>query len=216
MTTTRFTILLGGDIDVTDRLLSSVAGTRSIAADGGMRHARSLGLAPELWVGDFDSTDPALISDYLSVEREPYPASKAVTDGEIAVSEAISKGATDIILVGALGGERSDHALQHYAYALSLAHSGIRVTLTSGAEEAYPLLPGKLALDQPQGSLLSVIGFTDLAGLDIENVQYPLENFSLPFGSSRTVSNIAKGMVQLRLREGKAIVLCRPYDLTGK
>lgn len=216
MTITRFTILLSGDIEVTDRLLSSVAGTRSIAADGGIRHARALGLEPELWVGDFDSTDPELISAYKSVERQPYPAAKAVTDGEIATSEAIARGATDIILVGALGGERSDHALQHYAYALSLARSGIRVTLTSGAEEAHPLLPGALALDQPQGSLLSVIGFTDLTGLDIENVQYPLENFSLPFGSSRTVSNIAKGMVQLRLREGQAIVLCRPYDLTGK
>lgn len=216
MTKRRFTILLGGDIALTDRLLKSVAETRAIAADSGMRHAEMLKLEPELWVGDFDSADAQLKARHNHVERQPYPVSKAVTDGEIAVEEAIARGADEIILVGALGGERSDHALQHYAYALSLAAKGYRVTLTSGDEEAYPLLEGSLSLDLPQGSLLSVIGFTELLGLNIENVQYPLNNFSLPFGSSRTVSNVAYGKVKLTLRQGKAIVLCRPYDLTGK
>lgn len=216
MKSTRFTILLGGDIRRTERLLASVSGTRVIAADGGMRHAKELDVTPELWVGDFDSAEPAMLDDYAHVERQPYPVSKAVTDGEIAVGEAVKRGATEIVLVGAIGGERSDHALQHYAYALALSEKNYRVVLTSGEEEAYALLPGELTLDLPDGSLLSVIGFTDLSGLDIENVQYPLENFSLPFGSSRTVSNIAKGHVRLRLNDGKAIVLCRPYDLTGK
>ena len=216
MNNARFTILLGGDISSTERLLSLTANTRAIAADGGMRHAQALSLKPELWVGDFDSADPAEFAAFSEVERQPYPVAKAVTDGEIAVDEAIKRGAQELILVGALGGERSDHALQHYAYALSLAQKGFRVVLTSGVEEAYPLLPGALELDQPKDSLLSVIGFTDLHGLDIDNVEYPLDTFSLSFGSSRTVSNIAKGTVQLRLNEGKAIVLCRPYDLTGK
>lgn len=216
MSNTRFTILLGGEICSTERLLSLTENTRAIAADGGMRHATALNLKPELWVGDFDSADDAEFTAFADVERQPYPTAKAVTDGEIAVDEAIKRGAKELILVGALGGERSDHALQHYAYALSLKQQGFRVVLTSGEEEAHPLLAGSLDIDQPVGSLLSVIGFTDLAGLDIDNVAYPLDDFSLPFGSSRTVSNIAKGHVRLRLREGKAIVLCRPYDLTGK
>jgi thiamine pyrophosphokinase len=216
MVNARFTILLGGEISVTDRLLKATANTRIIAADGGMRHARALNLYPELWVGDFDSSDDAEFATFADIERQPYPVAKAVTDGEIAVDEAIKRGAEELVLVGALGGERSDHALQHYSYALSLAQKGFRVVLTSGVEEAYPLLPGALELHQPDGSLLSVIGYSDLVGLDIENVAYPLDKFSLSFGSSRTVSNIAKGTVRLRLREGKAIVLCRPYDLTGK
>lgn len=216
MTNARFTILLGGEITVTDRLLKATANTRIIAADGGMRHAASLNVRPELWVGDFDSTDPALLDTYSDVELQPYPVSKASTDGEIAVEEALLRGATEILLVGALGGSRSDHALQHIVYALALKARGIDISLTSGEEEAFPMLGGELVLDLPPRSLLSVIGFSDLEGLDIENVQYPLSEFSLPFGSSRTVSNIANGTVQLRLRKGKAVVLCRPYDLTGK
>jgi thiamine pyrophosphokinase len=200
---------------VTDRLKAAVADTRVIAADSGMRHAEALSLAPELWVGDFDSSDDDLSARWPDVERQPFPAAKAVTDGEIAVSEALSRGATSLILAGALGGERSDHALQHLLYAIALAERGIGVTLTSGEEEAYPLLAGAIDLDLPAGSLFSVAGFTALEGLDIENARYPLNDFALAFGSSRTISNVADGPLRIRLKSGKAILLARPYDMTG-
>jgi thiamine pyrophosphokinase len=54
----RFTILLGGDLTVTPRLAGQIAGTRIVAADSGLLHAGPLKVAPELWVGDFDSTEP--------------------------------------------------------------------------------------------------------------------------------------------------------------
>ncbi|MFY8099630.1 MAG: thiamine diphosphokinase, partial [Allorhizobium sp.] len=85
MNATSFTLLLGGNLTVTDRLRALTQGSRVIAADSGMRHAVGLGLTPELWVGDFDSSDSALIDRFPSVERRTYPAAKAVTDGEIAV-----------------------------------------------------------------------------------------------------------------------------------
>ncbi|MGV1753796.1 thiamine diphosphokinase [Agrobacterium sp. CG674] len=215
MSSTPFTILLGGNITVTDRLQKAVAGARAIAADSGMRHAAPLGLTPELWVGDFDSSDADLMYQWQNVPQQPFPAAKGVTDGEIAVSEALSRGANRLILVGALAGERSDHALFHLLYAVSLAERGIDVILTSGTEEAYPLLAGDLSIDLPAGSLFSIAGFTALEGLDIDNARYPLEDFALAFGSSRTISNVAEGALRLRLESGKAIVLARPYDLTG-
>lgn len=215
MTTSHFTILLGGNITVTDRLQQAVADTRVIAADSGMRHAQPLGLVPELWVGDFDSSDMGLQELWPDVEQQPFPAAKGVTDGEIAVSEALVRGAKRLTLVGALAGERSDHALFHLLYAVSLAERGFEVVLTSGDEEAYPLMEGTFELDLPSGSLFSVAGFTALEGLDIDNARYPLANFALAFGSSRTISNVAEGPLRLRLQSGKAIVLARPYDLTG-
>lgn len=215
MTSAHFTILLGGTITVTDRLHMAVAGTRVIAADSGMRHASALGLVPELWVGDFDSSDADLVSQWPDIPQQQFPAAKGVTDGEIAVSEALSRGARRLTLVGALAGERSDHALFHLLYAVSLAERGFEVLLTSGTEEAYPLLGAGLVLDLPAGSLFSVAGFTTLKGLDIENARYPLTDFALAFGSSRTISNVADGPLRLRLKSGKAIVLARPYDLTG-
>ncbi|WP_210013394.1 thiamine diphosphokinase [Neorhizobium galegae] len=215
MSHSTFTILLGGNLTVTDRLRDAAAGSRLIAADSGMRHAVALGVRPELWVGDFDSSDAALIAQFPDVERQAFPPAKNETDGEIATAEAIDRGATRLIFVGALGGERSDHALQHLFHAMSLAERDLDILLTSGDEEAVPLLSGTRTLDLPKGSLFSVIGFSDLEGLDIIGARYPLDNFSLPFGSSRTVSNVAEGPVEFHLKSGRAMILARPYDMTG-
>jgi thiamine pyrophosphokinase len=215
MTSTTFTILLGGTLHLTDRLQLAVAGSRFIAADGGMRHAAALGVMPELWVGDFDSTPQDLSDAFPDVPRQPYPAAKAQTDGEIAIEEAIGRGGRRLILAGALGGERSDHALALLLYGVSLAEQGFSMLLTSGEEEAVPLIPGEIELDLPSGSLFSVSGFGDLDGLSIANARYPLAGFHLPFGASRTISNVAEGAVRLSLSSGRAIVLARPYDLSG-
>lgn len=210
-----FTILLGGALTPTDRILAAVKDSRFIAADGGMRHALTLGVTPELWVGDFDSTDEDLLARFADVERERFPAAKNETDGEIATAEAIARGARRLILIGALGGERTDHALQHLLHALALCARGLDVLLTSGSEEAVPLLPGTVTLDLPKGSLFSVIGLSDLNGLDITGARYPLKDFALPFGSSRTVSNVAEGAVHFHLRDGRAMILARPNDFSG-
>ncbi|MCO5733488.1 thiamine diphosphokinase [Rhizobium sp. SSA_523] len=216
MTSSSFTILLGGNLVLTDRLRALTKGTRSIAADSGMRHAAALHLLPELWVGDFDSSDAALSARYPNVERRTYPATKAATDGEIAVAEAIAKDASRLVLAGALGGERSDHALQHYLNALGLVEDGFEAVLTSGEEEAYPFVAdSQLELELPKGALFSVLGFTALEGLTIRNARYPLNDFSLTFGSSRTLSNIAEGPISVSLKRGRAILLARPYDHSG-
>ena len=213
--TEKFVVLLGGALTATPRLAADIAGARFIAADGGMRHAASLGVAPDVWVGDFDSTPPALLAAWPDVERQPYPVAKNETDGTIAVSAAVERGAVSIILAGALGGERSDHALMHLLHAVSLAEEGFAIKLTSGEEEAWPLLPGTREIDLPKDSLFSVLGLSPLAGLFLSNVRYPLNDFSLPFGSSRTISNVAEGPVRLSLASGRAVLIARPYDLSG-
>lgn len=210
-----FVVLLGGTLEPTARFRAAIAGARFIAADGGMRHATTLGVTPEVWVGDFDSASPEDLALWAHVPQEPYPAAKNATDGEIAVAAALERGARRLILAGALGGERSDHALAHLLQAVALQESGLDVTLTSGLEEASPLLAGRTTIDLPDSSLFSVLGLSALSGLSIENVRYPLTAFDLPFGSARTVSNVALGPVTFTLAAGRAVVLARPYDLSG-
>lgn len=212
---TDFVILLGGRLVRTDRLVRQLDGARVIAADGGMAHADLLGVVPEVWVGDFDSTPEALMSRYADVRRETYPPEKASTDGELAVAAALDAGADRLVLAGAMGGDRTDHGMAHVLHALSLAERGQDVFLTSGDEEAYPLTPGEHMFELPAGSLFSIVGFADLIGLTIENARYPLAGFALPFGSSRTLSNVAEGRITVRLGAGRAMLFARPYDFTG-
>ncbi len=210
-----FTILLGGALDMTARLKTAIAGSRVIAADGGMRHAEPLGLAPELWVGDFDSAGDELFSRWADVPRLPFPREKDATDGQIGVETAIALGAKRLILAGGLGGARTDHAMQHIVYAIHLAERGLDVLLTSGEEEAVALLPGETRLDLPDGALFSILGLSDLTGLSIENARYPLVRRDVPFGPPMTICNVAKGEVRLTLESGRGVVLSRPYDFTG-
>lgn len=206
---TRFSILLDGTLDPTDRLRAQIAGSRVIAADGGIRHAVALGLDVELWVGDFDSTDGDLAARHPHVERQIHPAAKDKTDGEIAIDEALKRGAREMILVGGLGGQ-SDHSLANIMLGVGLERAGVRVVLTSGGEEAYPLLPGVRELDLPTASRMSIIALSDLVGLSLTGVEWPLEDRRIELSSSLTLSNVVTGPLEIMLGQGYGVVVTYP------
>jgi thiamine pyrophosphokinase len=206
---TAFTILLGGNLTVTPRLRRQIAGSRLIAADSGMMHAATLRVVPELWVGDFDSAGSELTLQYRDVPRETFPAEKDTTDGAIAVAAALSRGATSIILAGGLGGQ-ADHTTGLLGQGLALARQGLRALLTSGEEEAVPVLPGRTRLDLPPETRLSIVPFTDLDGLDLDGVKWPLVQRQVPLGSTLTLSNVALGQATITLRSGYGMAFAYP------
>ena len=206
----KFTILLGGDVTPTDRLRKQVAGSRVIAADSGIAHAPALGLSPELWVGDFDSAGSDLERMFAHVPRHVFPAAKDSTDGEIAISEALKQGATGLVLVGGFGGQ-FDHVLAHAMLLMALARRGIQAVLTSGNEEAHALLQLLLFVDLAAGTRLSVIPLTEIKGLTISGVRWPLKERTVPRGSTLTLSNeCLGGRAALGLAEGEALVVLYP------
>lgn len=211
----KFLILLGGDLTVTPRLLQQIEGARILAADSGMRHAAALHVTPELWLGDFDSSATMLADHYQHVERQVFPAAKNMTDGELALHEAYARGADEVILAGAFGGERTDHTFLHLAMATAQAAAGKRIFLTSGHEEATPLTSGATVFDLPDGALFSILGFDTLTGLSISGAQWPLNDVCVPFGSSLTLSNRVKGELTVTLNSGAAVLLASPDDRSG-
>ena len=208
----RFVILLGGDLLVTPRLRRQIAGGRFIAADSGMKHARALGIVPELWVGDFDSAGSELMLDYAHVPRQTYLADKDATDGEIAVKEALRLGAREFVLIGGLGGQ-SDHATAHLGLALHLAQSGHRCFISNGNEEAYPLIAGSHDFDFGAQSRLSIIPWSDITGLNLTGAKWPLSNKTLALGASFTMSNVALGPVKLSFASGIAVAIAYPTQI---
>ena len=208
-----FTILLGGELIRTPRFERQIEGTRVIAADAGIGHARMLGIVPELWVGDFDSVPANLPENLAAVPKTVFPPEKDKTDGELAIAEALDRGATSLVLAGAFGGKRADHAFLHLALAVRLAETGITVLLTSGAQEGVPVLPGKAAFDYADGTLFSVLGFSDLSGLTVTGAKWPLDHVEVAFGSSLTISNEVRGRLGIALERGRALLLAHPHPL---
>ncbi|MEX4008359.1 thiamine diphosphokinase [Neoaquamicrobium sediminum] len=210
---TRFAILLGGDLVATPRLAGQLEHTRVIAADSGIRHASVLGIVPELWTGDFDSVDDGLRQAHGDVPTEIFSADKDKTDGEIAIDAALARGADELILVGAFGGARADHAFLHLAAALRLSEGGTRCLLTSGQQEGTPLLPGTArSFDYENGTLFSVLPFSDLEGLTLSGAKWPLSDRSVPFGSSLTLSNEVRGDLSVTLQSGRALLIAHPVS----
>jgi thiamine pyrophosphokinase len=202
-----FAILLGGELAVTARLRLQMEGARVIAADSGILHAQALRLAPELWIGDFDSAPAGWEHSHGYIERKIFPPGKDKTDGELAVEEALARGATSLILAGAFGGPRADHAFLHLTLALQLAEAGVPVLLTSGFQEGRAVLQGENRFDFAEGTLFSVLAFSDLSGLSISGARWPLDKIEMPFGSSLTISNEVLGLLTISLGAGRAVLV---------
>ena len=206
----RFTVLLGGDLTPTPRLLAQVHGTRAIAADSGVLHAPLLGLDVELWIGDFDSTPQEAQARLAHLSRLAYPVAKDKTDGELAVDAALERGATSLVLAGGLGGQ-ADHALANIMLAKRLTRLAVPAMLTTGTEEAYPLHAGEFEVETPVGSRLSIVPITDLHNLSLSGVKWPLTARTVAAGSTLTLSNeTTGGPVRISLGAGEALVLAYP------
>jgi thiamine pyrophosphokinase len=165
---------------------------------------------PELWIGDFDSSDASLMAQYPDVQRQTHPPAKDTTDGELAIQEVMAMGAREIVLAGGLGGQM-DHAFAHLMLLLKAHARGLKVMLTSGHEEAWPVIDDALELDLPVGARLSVLPVTDLIGLSISGVRWPLEARDVVLGSTLTLSNeVVSSPVRIANTKGMAVVLVYP------
>ncbi|MFN3225760.1 MAG: thiamine diphosphokinase [Hyphomicrobiales bacterium] len=211
---THFAVLLAGPVTPTARLRRQVEGARTIAADGGIAHARALGLTPELWVGDFDSSSDNDGDAYPGITRKAFPAAKSTTDGALAIHEAINRGANAITIVGAFGG-RTDHTFAIMADACARANEGLTVLLSNGDEEATPLSPEPQSFDYPSGTVFSVLAFSGLEGLTLEGAVWPLDAITMPFGDTLTISNEVDGQLTATLNQGTALLIARLKNPDG-
>lgn len=201
-------ILAGSDVTVTERLQSLCRDAALVvAADSGVRHARVLGVTPDLIVGDFDSATREDLEPYKNVPKEVHPARKDRLDLELALNVARARGATEFLIVGALGG-RLDQTLAALFIASRL-HEQYFVTLHSGHLEAYPLRSSEtLTLTLPEGTTFSVLGLAPVSVLSLAGASYPLDRAELPFGVGLGVSNRATAApLTATLHEGAALLL---------
>ena len=67
-----------------------------------------------------------------------------------------------------------------------------------------------MKLDLPPETRLSIIPFTELQGLDLSGVKWPLSKRDVPVGSTLTLSNVALGPVEISVTTGYGIAIAYP------
>lgn len=163
-----------------------------IAADGGARHCWALNLAPQLAVGDFDSlTAVELVKlEQTSVTLKPFPQAKDETDLELALLEAVRRGAEEITIFGALGG-RLDMTLANLQLLTHPALEKIHVEIRSGLQTAWLLRPPGGPVRGQVGDTVSLLPLGGAAGgITTHGLRYPLNGETLTVGPARGVSNV--------------------------
>jgi thiamine pyrophosphokinase len=167
-----------------------------IAADSGGSVLLSLGVTPGLLVGDMDSIGTDVLAEIRrrGAEVIEMPPEKDHTDTEIAVQEALDRGAAEITICGALGG-RLDHTLANISLLLFTREHGAQARIVTEDQEAYLLIPGlKNPIAGAIGDTVSLMALADpTTGVTTHDLKYPLEKADLSLLSPLGVSNEISG-----------------------
>lgn len=155
-----------------------------IAADGGLRHTQTLGVVPDVLLGDFDSLG------YVPEGALQYPVEKDDTDAMLAVKMGLAAGCREFLIYGGLEGPRLAHTLANLQTLQYLADRGARGTLVGKRQLVTLVKDGALTFPETaQGELSVFCQGADAAGVSITGAKYTLENGSLGCGFPLGVSN---------------------------
>ncbi len=174
-----------------------------IAADGGLRACRELGIEPDLAAGDFDSL--GFEPEGLPVLR--VPVAKDETDMQLCVRLAVERGYRKLYLCLGTGG-RLDHTLANLQTLIWAARRGAAAYLLDGDFVYTALIDGELEISGPEGGIFSVFCFGAPAeGVYERGSLYTLTDATLDCGFPLGVSNhFLKSPARVSVRRGELIV----------
>lgn len=176
-----------------------------ICADGGLRHTRTIGVKPDIIIGDNDSWETEY-SD--SAEVFIYPPKKDFTDTQLCVDCAIERGCDEIEIIGGFGG-RHDHEYSHYclmAYALDM---GIRLKMTDERNVIY-MEDKPFVLKKSGHKYVSFFPYGgDVEGFSVKGLEYEADNMTLRCGLVQASSNEFADCetVQVDFKSGRLLVM---------
>jgi thiamine pyrophosphokinase len=201
-------ILAGGELSVrpTIKDLAKQA-DYIVAADGGLQHALTLDIHPDVVVGDFDSVTPEVLEQFPDVPKKSYSRHKDLLDLEIALGVALERGATHIAVLGAVGG-RFDQSLAALFIATRFRREGITISL-HGSQDIYILLaPESQRYTVPEGQRFSLLSLSSKSVITLTNAAYPLNEYALEYGVGLGVSNeVRASPLTVNVHEGLAVLV---------
>jgi thiamine pyrophosphokinase len=193
----RALVVADGDVppaeEIADLLRPNDA-TLVVAADGGLLKAEQLGLRPHLVVGDADSLAPETIAGLAArgIELQRHDADKEASDTELALREALRRGAREVVVLGALGGLRFEHSLANVLLLALPELEGHDAALIDGRTTVRLVSPGwPLELAGRAGELVSLLPLSgEVTDVHTAGLRYALAGATLRQGPSLGLSNV--------------------------
>ena len=176
-----------------------------ICADGGLSHAKKLGVTPDILIGDLDSVPQHLSRQGITVSQ--YARDKDETDTQLAVAYALEKGCTNIIMIGSLGG-RFDHAFANINLLKMILDRGAKGCIIDEKNEIY-LIDKYIEVNGRVGDTLSLLPVSEkVAGITTQGLRYALKDAQMVFGIPYGVSNVLTQLqASVYISEGLLLVM---------
>lgn len=193
-----------GALPVSRLPISPVRGDIVIAADRGYDVALSLGITPDLVVGDFDSRGEAPAAENLV----KLQVRKDDTDVGHAVEMGFERGCSNFIIYGAVGG-LLDHTFANVVIAHNIAVRGGRA-LFIGEEYSFTVLhSASVDFAARASGRISVFALGGTArGVNIRGLSFDAEALDLPCTSHLGVSNAFIGQeARISVADGDLLVM---------
>ena len=202
-------IIVGGGITPQKSLIKKYMSGEYIvfAADSGADILDKYGIEPDYLLGDFDSINVEVLEKLTKgVNTTKLPREKDFTDTHIAVLNAISMGAKEIVLLGCTG-KRIDHFMANVCLLKLMLERGVSGCIADDINEIY-LIDKSSSINGKIGQIFSLFSYCeDTMGLTIKGAKYPLENYNLQQGDNLTVSNeFLKEQVEVIFEKGCLLV----------
>ena len=174
-----------------------------LAADGGLKHTRKLGIEPNEIIGDFDSLG------FTPPGAEVFPVEKDDTDAMLAVRRGLELGYREFVLYGSLDGPRLDHTVANFQTLQFLADRGAVGYLVGNRSIVTVVKNGSIAFPAGLRGNLSVFCMgADARGATERGLYYALEDGVLTSGFPLGVSNHFTGEpAHISVKDGSLLVI---------
>ena len=187
-----------------DRLAEPICpGDFVIAADGGLRHTKTLQIVPNEILGDFDSLG------YVPEASTVYPMEKDDTDTMLAVRRGLELGYRRFVIYGGLEGRRLDHTVANFQTLGFLSQQGAvgfligKESICCAVKNAGMRFPREVEGDFS----LFCLG-PDAKGVTIRKLYYEAENITLTSFFPLGVSNHFVGkQAEITVKDGTLLAI---------
>ena len=197
------------DLDSARRLIR--ADDFIICADGGTRHALTLGLLPRVIIGDLDSVPEGQAQQMIDqgVEVFQFPRDKNETDLELALEYAVEQNHREIVIVAALG-DRLDQTLGNIALLTDPRYSKFDIRLDDGVEQAL-FCSDQTEIHGTSNDIVSLIPWGgEVTGVRTRGLKWPLVDETLYPHKTRGISNEMTGEVaHVQIASGLLLIVHR-------